>query len=205
MKNLLLILGLFLVAGSATAQSDMIGVYFDPIGFASIAYVPANTSFDVYIAITEPSAAEVWGVEFAYELLVNPGDEGKVFRLATGLPAQAIDLGENELPLTGEYFVGLGTPLVAAPVVNFVVWTMMVSDDIPVYFTLGPVRRQSLDDGLPAYEAGGTIVPLAINAPVGFPPPVLGGGSGFPFCACLNDCVVGTEAASFGTVKALYR
>ena len=31
MKNLLLILGLFLVAGSATAQSDMIGVYFDPI------------------------------------------------------------------------------------------------------------------------------------------------------------------------------
>ena len=199
MKKWLLPILVCLVATSAFAvvdpDPDMIGVYFDPTADDNCLMIGANIPFFAYVTLTNPSAPEIWGLEFGYRLTVPAGLEGLIFRLANSVPEFAVDLGNSIDPLFGDYIVGLGTPLPGTPAVQFVTWQFMILTPMPIEIYLGAAAVESIPDGLPAYEAGGTILPLGLAT----------GGLGFPVATVNGDCPVQIEQSSFGSVKSLYR
>ena len=100
MKKLVVLLMVSLMATSAFAvvdeDPDMLGVYFDAnADFNEFAVAP-STPFFAYVMITNPSASEVHGLEFGYDVVPPAGSEGNIFRLANTLPAGSVDLGEND-------------------------------------------------------------------------------------------------------------
>lgn len=177
----------------ADSGADRLGLYFDLQADQNMLDVGANVPFFAYVTITNPTAAEVYGLEFGYRIDVQPGFEGLFFRLANDLPPMAINLGNSDDKLAGDYVVGLAVPLPAATTVQFVTWKFMMLTVMDVYFHLGPSSIESIADGLPAYEIGGQIRPLGVSQPFG------------EYSACVNGCAVATETQSFGAVKSLYR
>jgi len=194
----LILLTVLLTCGLAQAQThfddDVIGVYFDTQWFLKEHWSQASTPFPVYVILNYPTSLEIHGFEFGYEIAMDPSSEGSFFRMGTTLPPQSIDLGNSTDLFSGDYVVGLGTPLVASAHVVLLTWEFMLLDSAGVSIFLGPSRIESIPDGLPAYEIGGSIRAMVPD-----------GGPGF-MQACINSyCVVGIQESSFGAVKALYR
>ena len=174
------------------AQTDEVGIYADPYGDSSELFSPPNVPFDAYVVLTNPSSVLVWGFEFGYTIALN--DQSVLFRLQNALPPEAIDVGENSNLLSGDYVVGLATPLISAAAIVLVTWQFMLTSPETVFMELGPSRIPSLPYDLPAYEAGGTIVPMTLA----------------PTCwgtqIHVNEyCPLPVEEQAFGAVKALYR
>ncbi len=199
MKKLVILLLVSLMATSAFAtidpDPDMLGVYFDLDAEDNcLEGVGPFVQFGAYVVITNPSAPEVHGLEFGYT--INTSDPS-VFRLLNALPPGAVDLGDSSDWATGDYVVGLATPLLSSTAVVFVEWQFLLQvAEISMEFYLGPSVVESIADGLPAYEIGGSILPLGLST----------GGVEYAV-ATVNTgiCVVANEVESFGSVKSLFR
>ncbi|MDX2473594.1 MAG: hypothetical protein QNL91_07760 [Candidatus Krumholzibacteria bacterium] len=200
MKTLVVLLLVSLMATSAFAvidpDTDMLGVYFDTTADNNCTTAAESIPFFAYVTITNPSAAEVHGIEFGYSLISSVGP-GKMFRLLNTLPSGAVDLGTNTDLMLGDYVVGLAAPLPATEAVQFVTWQFLLLEPQMVEIYLGPSTIQSIDDGLPAYEIGGSIQSLGLST--GQP------SAGVPVATVNGDCAVAVEDASFGSVKSLFR
>ncbi|MCB1183121.1 hypothetical protein KDM41_06795 [bacterium] len=187
-----------LLAGPAVAvidpAPDVVGVYFDPNADTREVFVAPNVPFHVYVILTNPTHPEIWGFELGYELTPS-GPAGTLFRLGRILPPDSINLGIDDDILAGSYVVGMAAPLPGAQAVVLVQWQFMLLTNMAVYFQLGPSEVQSIPDGLPAYEAGGVIVPMGLSFGCWTP------GSG----SVNEECGLATEESTFGAVKALYR
>jgi hypothetical protein len=179
----------------ADGDPDMLGVYFDVNADPYAININANMPFFAYVMITNPSASEVHGLEFGYDVVPPAGSEGSIFRLANNLPAGSVDLGNNDDLLSGDYVVGLASPLVGGPATTFVTWQFMLLVPMSVDIFLGPSSVESIDDGLPAYEIGGSILPLGLST----------GGTSVPVAVVNGIGPVAVEEASFGSVKSLFR
>jgi hypothetical protein len=174
-------------------EPDTIGIYFDQNADSGGSFVGANIPFTAYVILTNPTEFEIWGFEFGYEIITS-GDPSAFFRLSTELPAQSIDLGDSSEILSGDYVVGMAIPLPSTAAVTLVQWTFLMTTNMFVSLEMTPSRIPSLPGDLPAYEVGGTIVPLRI------------GGGCFNGVAQVNEsCPLASETQSFGNVKALYR
>ena len=174
------------------AQTDEVGIYADPYGGTNDLFGPPNVPFTAYVILTNPSNALVWGFEFGYTIALN--DPSVLFRLQNALPPEAIDLGDNSNLLSGDYVVGLATPLISDSAIVLVTWQFMLTSPQTAFMDLGPSRIPSLPYSLPAYEAGGTIVPMTLA----------------PTCwgtqIHVNEsCPLPVKEQAFGAVKALYR
>jgi len=143
--------------------------------------------------LTDPSAAEIWGFEFGYTFATS-GDASEFLRLSNELPPQSIDLGNNDDIMSGDYVVGMATPLPAAPTVILVEWTFFLLSNMHVTLEMTASNTPSLPGDLPAFESGGTIIPLSI-----------GGGCYNGIAQIGESCGLPTEIRSFGSIKALYR
>ena len=199
MKKLVVLLLVSLMAGSAFAVQDSdvnsIGVYFDLTADTNALTIGANTPFNAYVCITNPSEAEVHGLEFGYEVVVPAGMSGLIFRLANNLPAGSVDIGNNASIFSGDYVTGLAQPLAGTASVPFVSWTFMILAPMSLDFYITESQIPSLPQGGPAYEAGGYIVGLSQST----------GGSTYPVARVNGEAPVAVETASFGTVKSLFR
>jgi len=104
MKTLIIALTCLAIASTAFAQvdpdPDMIGVYFDLGATNNCLQISPHMPFFAYVIITNPTGVQVGGVEFGYNL-VNTSGPGTLFRLATILPAGAVDLGNSTNLMVG--------------------------------------------------------------------------------------------------------
>lgn len=139
---------------------DHIGVYFDPGATITNFDSSPNVPFTAYVIITNPTAANLWGIELSYNLVVPPGFENSYDRLEYGLPLNSVDIGTNEDPAQGDFIVGLASPLHQSSAVVFVTWEFVLTDHFQMDIYLGASSAQSIEDDLPAYAAGDSIVPL---------------------------------------------
>lgn len=198
MKKLVVLLLVSLMATSAFAVVDedpnMLGVYFDLNADQNAINIGASTPFFAYVMITNPTN-NVYGLEFGYDVVTPVGMEGMIFRLLNALPGGAVDLGTSTDLLSGDYVVGLASPLPGQPATTFVTWQFMLLTPMSVDIYLGPSSVQSIEDGLPAYEIGGTILPLGLST----------GGVATPVAVINGVGPVAIESASFGSVKSLFR
>jgi len=196
MKKLLVLLTISLMATSAFAQvdtdPDMIGVYFDTGATSNSAVIAPATATQVYVIITNPTSAQVQGLEVGYEIVAPAGS---YFRLQNSLPGGAVDLGNSDDITSGDYVVGLAAPMPSSSAVVFITWSFFLTAPVQMDIYLGPSAVESIPDGLPAYETGGTIQSLGLST----------GGVGTP-CAVVNGTApVAVEETSFGGVKSLFR
>lgn len=198
MKKLVVLLLVSLMATSAFAvidpDPDMLGVYFDMNADNNCLDIGPSIPFFAYVTITNPSAAEVHGLEFGYTVVPPAGLEGMIFRLGNALPAGSVDLGNNTNLLSGDYVVGLASPLVGAPAVQFVTWQFMLLTPMTVEIFLGPSVVPGIP-GFPGYEIGGSIQSLGTST----------GGYDIPVATVNGECVVSVEETSFGSLKSLFR
>jgi len=156
---------------------DHIGVYFDSGATTTNFTSSPNVPFTAYVIITNPTAADIWGAELSYQFVVPSGFENSYARTSNGLPPQAVDLGNSEDPLQGDYIVGLASPLPQSSAVVFVTWELVLMDDFPVDIFLGPASAQSIEDDLPAYAADGSVVTLVVSSGnVGLPVATINSG-----------------------------
>ena len=153
-----------------------------------------SVPFFAYVTITNPTASGVYGLEVGYDI-VSTGGTALMFRLANTLPAGAVDLGNSTDLFHGDYVVGLANPLPGAPAVQFITWQFLLLAPQTVEIFLGPSFVQSIQDGLPAYEIGGSILPLGLSS----------GDAGAPVATINGTGPVAVEDASFGSVKSLFR
>jgi hypothetical protein len=143
---------------------DHIGVYFDSDATITDFDSTPNVPFTAYVIITNPTAANLWGAELSYQFVVPPGFENSVVRPGNSLPPESVDLGNSENPTQGDYVVGLATPLPQSTAVIFVTWDLVLTDEFPMDILLGPALAQSIEDDLPAYAAGDSIVALGSSS-----------------------------------------
>ncbi len=203
MKKLVVLLLVSLMATSAFAtidpDPDMLGVYFDATNDMNSAMIAANTPTTMNFVITR-AQNQIAGIEFGYRIEVPAGMEGLVFRLSEFYPVSALNVGDSSNLFAGDYIVGYATPIPVTPGNDYTVvsWSVMVlSPGLPVDIFVGPSSVPSLDNGLPAYEIGGTILPLGVST--GWP------SDGNPVARINGDAPVAVEEASFGSVKSLFR
>lgn len=173
---------------------DRVSIYFDWNADLASVFVGPSTPFFAYVILTNPSSAEIWGFEFGYTVTPSRAP-AQVFRLFSSLPDLAVDLGTNVDPLAGDYVVGLAEPLPGAPAVVLVTWQYMILAPMTLEMQIGPSAVESIPDGLPAYEAGGTIVPLGLAVACMAPGEAL----------VNTECGLAVEATAFGAIKTLYR
>ena len=177
---------------------DEIGVYFDTnadtVCLTAAPYIP----FSAYIIITNPTATEVWGIEFSMCTEIIGGSENILFRLSEIWSAGFLDLGIiYDWCLDGRA-IGFYEPVpqVGANVVLVQLQYMLLAD-MGVEFFLGPHPAESIEDGLPAYLGNGNIVvPLRVSS----------GDPSLPVAAINGECdVVPVESKTFSGLKCLYR
>ncbi len=188
-------------------EPDMLGVYFDLDANYFCTSVQPNVPIDAYVIATNVSADEVHGVEFGYTVLTNVGWDGLVLRLAETLPVGAQNTGDSSSPLVGDYNVDFASPVPGAGAsIVLVTWQYLLLGPMAVEFHLGPADSESLPDGLPAMDVGGSMAPLyPLTGPVEWQRPVatLNGDCPVNFRCWIHP--VATEKLSWSTVKALYR
>ena len=202
MKKLVVLLLVSLMAVSAFAgldeDPDMLGCYFDVDANQNCIAAGVNVPFFAYFMITNVSADNVFGVEFGYDVGVPAGMDGMLFRLAEILPSGALNVGTASDKMQGDYIVGMASPIAGNGAnVTVVTWQLMLLSVMPVDIFVGPSNPESIFDGLPAYEIGGTIASLGVST--GHP------SLGIPAASINGDCPVAVENASFGSVKSLFR
>ncbi|MCA9233153.1 MAG: hypothetical protein KDA57_21075, partial [Planctomycetales bacterium] len=159
----LAVLLVVLAASVAWAGEDEITLYFDfEYSCDECTTGPAlNVPFYVYVAISNPSAAEIVGAEFGYTVSVSPGGSASLARLENSVAAGAVDLGDSSDLLVGDYRLTFSEPLVSQPQVVVTTWRMVRTAGAEVEFFLGPANVQSIDDGQAAYIAPSGAIPLA--------------------------------------------
>jgi hypothetical protein len=204
MRKLLVLLGLasLVVAGASFAQTDpdpdMIGIYVDPGATENHAEPGAAGPYDVYLCMTNPSAASgVSGWECS--IIVTDG----VFILEWGYAGSAI----NALS-PPDFAVGLAEPLPWEPSIVLMTLTAGLFAPDPVEFTLTPQPIPSIPGdpyALPAYAAGDDPGDLrSLGYSTGWNPE-----TGVPNVSCVLNgeppFPIGTDEDTWGGVKNLYR
>lgn len=197
----LIISGLMLLAGSASAQIDPascgVGIYFDREGYVNCLCDVASGTYGpglVYLLITNPDlCCEVHGLG-GFEAVVEI--EGPLEVLDWGLQGGGLNVATPP-----EFVVGYSPPLVFDPQAVLLDLTVMVTGSGPIYFRIFPVSLPGFGPW-PAYvcaydlcEPAQLIVSTGLDEH-GDPNP----------CATINgDCPVPAQESSWGSVKALYR
>jgi hypothetical protein len=200
---LLLVVSAFVIhTGSATGtvnpHPDEIGLYFDTNADTACTTVAPNTPFFAYLIITNPSAEEIWGIEFNLCTEIVGGHEGHLFKLSEVWSAGFLDLGVvYDWCLDGRV-VGFFEPVPrVGDNVILVQLQYMLLDNISIEFFLGPHPVETIEDGLPAYADGNDVVlPLHVSS----------GDPNLPVAAVNGQCnVVPVETKTFSGLKCLYR
>jgi hypothetical protein len=204
MKKLIVLLALTCLTSSAFAINDTgtnsLGVYFDPdFNMNCIDYTPA-VPFPVYFVMANCSEAVVGGYEFAWAMTPDP--VGQYFVLATLLPPDALNIGDNF-----NLIVGIGVPLITEAATVLVEFSMMVlTPGVMADITVGPSTPASIP-GETAFVSGESILfPMNYSTfdgefvtrdPQGWVRP----GIGTIGCSA----PIATEKESWGSVKALFK
>jgi hypothetical protein len=157
---------------------------------------------NAYVVLVNPSAAGgVSGFEF---LVCNEDGAPLVPPASNFVTGWVLPPGAVNVATAPEFIVGLATPQPWAPLVLMVEMQLLIFAPDCWCFGVSPVATPSIP-GEMAYADGadpGNIIPLYPCT-----------GTGWPSCfmACLNCTFcppgppVGTEPATFGSVKAIYR
>ena len=183
---------------------NSIGVFFDQgHGESRFFEGPAVEILTAYVMVVNPTFPEIHGLEFGYQIVVYDDMQSMLVRTGNILPAGAIDLGTNSDQFVGDYVVGLSSPLPASMYVAFVTWEFEVLSPLHfVGFKVGPSQIQSIQDGLPACEIGGAVVPLEFTE---FLYDIAGSGYNGLYNAVVGVSEISTNTTSFGGLKALFR
>jgi hypothetical protein len=207
MKKLVVLLLASLIASSAFAVVDPdpngIGIYFDLTADDNCLMVDANVPFNAYLILTNTDAPTVSAYEVGYLNMVPAGMEGLLFRLASTIANGAVsglDLGDSSDILEGDHIVGLASPLVAGPATVLHAWQFLL---------LSPMMTMEMYISSASQSSIEGIYPVILNAETStlFQAFHSSGIEGNLPVATVNidDCVVGVEDASFGSVKSLFR
>ena len=211
MKKLVVLLLVSLVATSAMAQIDpdpnSIGIYFDDGAMENCTTAVPFVPFMAYYCLTNTTVGQVGFYEFGYENIATGPEFSFAFQQdfpANGLDESIVgatfDIGSGNAYL-GDHIVAMGLGFPGVPV------TILHSKELILY------QAQSVDMYL--FESTQTSVPgrLPVVLDISLDPSEFftcnqsTGGWEFPV-AQINppgDCVVALEAASFGSVKSLFR
>ncbi len=195
MKKLLALAALasLVVGGQALAQvnagPDGLGMFFDT-GASEYCLNSTGGQVMVYLMLTncsQPSGISGWECHVTYTVPAGDFETGWV--LPTG------SLNVSSAP---DFVVGLGTPLPYAPALLLATYGVLALVPSPMEFYVGPCNTPSIP-GTAVYAAGdnpGLLLPMS---------PVSGSAE-LPVAQLNGDCtVIGTEDATFGQVKNLYR
>ena len=175
---------------------DQVGIYFDSNADVTCIDVPPSVPFWAYVVITNPSSAEVHGVEFSLCVEYVGGIEGMLFRLTEEWWFDPI-IYPVEFNWCSDGIVFGGTPLLPQGVNAVVVRLQyLLLAPMGLNFYLGAHPSQSIEDGLPAYlGTGGVVLPLGVSS----------GDPSLPV-ASVNGCnAVTVEGTTFGGMKCLFR
>ena len=155
MKKLLVLLTLTCFASSAFAINDTgtnsLGVYFDPDFSTNCVEYVAATPFNMYFVMANCSEEAVGGFEFAWAM--DPDPVGQYFVLATILPPDALNIGDNF-----NLIVGIGAPYLTDTATVLVQFSMMVlTPGITADITVGPSVPASIE-GETAFVSGESVL-----------------------------------------------
>lgn len=206
MKNSLVVIGVTLFVltwgipclATLNPHPDEIGIYFDTNADAVCTNVAPNIPFFAYLIITNPSAAEIQGIEFNMCVECIGGSENQLFKLSENWSAGFIELGIiYDWCLDGRQIWFFDPVPQMGDNAVIVQLSYMLLADMGVDFYLGPHPFETIEDGLPAYgDAGGVVIPLRIST----------GGTEWPVARVNGICdVVPAENRAFSEVKCLYR
>jgi hypothetical protein len=195
------LLAILFAGGSAGAtvdpDPDGIGLYFDESATTACAVAGVAHPFPAYLVITNPTAEEIWGIEFSMCTETAGGSPSQLFKVVTWY-AGFLDLGivydwcvDGRAIQFYEPVPRVGDHVVLAMI------QYMILTDMTVSFFLGPHPAESIPDGLPAYlDGNGAVLPLQLSS----------GNPDLPVAQVNGDCaVVATETTTFGRLKATYR
>ena len=207
MKKLVVLLLAALVASSAFAVEDPdpngIGVYFDLTADDNCMFIGASIPFNAYLILTNTDAPTVSAYEVGYTNVVPAGMESMLFRLESSIAngeVSGLDLGDSSDILAGDHIVGLAAPIVAGPATVLHAWQfMLLNEAVTMEMFISSASQSSIPG----------IYPVILNADTStlFQAYHSSGLDGDLAVATVNieDCVVGVEEASFGSVKSLFR
>ena len=157
----------------------------------------ANVPFFVYIVLLRPATLDGSGYPDvnAFELTINSSDN-TIFKLAEGLPAGAINVGDATVVANGlEYIVGLANSIsVDQQAVTLFSLQLMSLTGNPFELFVGPTSKPSIDGEMAFQSVSPILIPMFSSA--GAP-----GSAVFGF----NTGVVAIESETWGGVKSLYR
>jgi hypothetical protein len=188
-----LLVGMMPVTAGAVLDPtpDLLGVYFDTQGDVADLSVGPSIPFHMHFILTEPSASQILGYEFSYQMNVHPSQGALIFKLGHTLPPGIIDLTMPVYDgLAGEVRQSWPAPVPTTNAVILMTFQYMLLAPLMAYLTPGPAYVETIVDGLPAYWDGVNTYPMGVSSCSGV----------------INDaCGVAVERESFGAVKALYR
>ena len=176
---------------------DQIGIYFDLNADVTCIEVAPSVPFWAYVVITNPSSAEIFGVEFGLCVDTFGAGEGMLFSLGEEWWISVLINPVEFDWCTEGVTVGSAEPLLPQGANAFVVGLQyMMLTEMSLDFYLVSTPTQSIEDGLPAYLGTGDVVrPLGVSS----------GDPDLPV-ASVNGCnAVTVEVSSFGGMKCLYR
>lgn len=201
MKSLQVLLAVCLATTSAFAvidpDPDMMGIYFDLNADENCLTIGSNEPYNAYLILTNPTSSGISAYEFGLEIVVPGGMENLIFRLGS-FAGNAPSPGWVDKTgfLGGDYIVGLGYIIPAAPATILHRWNYMVLDVIPVEMYIHSASTPSIPGDLPIVLTDeGNLMQVGLST----------GGPDIPVATVNTDCVVGVEGVSFGGVKALFR
>lgn len=165
--------------------------------FATTPLTPTN----IFFVISNPRLGDGTAVTainaFELKVLID-GPAGSMFRLAETLPTGAINVGVSTDPYNAEYVAGWpgATPVVGG-YCSVMTWNVLFLAPGPFYFRLAPTTNPGVAGKMAFNVQVGdeAILVGCLPSSDDFADPVFSSG----------DCVVSTEASSFGNVKALFR
>lgn len=205
MKQLVVLLLVSLMAASAFAVTDpdpnMIGVYFDTDANDNCLVIGASTPFNAFVVLTNTDAPSVSGYEFGYRNVVPDGMEGMLFRLSStiGTGQNGLDLGTNTDILYGDHIVGLSAPMVTTPATILHSYEfMLLNAAVTMEMFLTSAGTSSIEGPFPVILNADTSTLFQAGQSTGGPDVAVA-------TVNIDDCVVGVEEASFGSVKSLFR
>lgn len=199
MKTVLSLAALLCMSTLALAlpddSPDVVGVFFGAEYLEPEAYIPANTPFDLYVVLSNPTQAAISGFEFGYDHWVASGSESLVLKVNTYFPDGVVLINPPFDPFVGSYSISLPTPIPADQTVVLLGWQyMLMAPNVVVHFYLTGAENPTVPGGLPGYWGPDGISPL------GYAETCFGTG------ARANEfCPLPTEPQSWGTLKGLYR
>ncbi len=185
---------LALMGGSAAAQVDPdpdgLGIYFDLEATQHCSEVPLFTPFDMYLILTNASAA---GGVYGWECTIEYDDPTLI--VLNWQPTNWWG-GIFDPP---NFAIGLVTPLPWEPALNLMTITAMVLAPDCTWLSIVPYPNPSIPDAI-VYADGAdpwNLIPMHQST----------GGPDTPVTGVNCDCPppIATEKATWGGVKALYR